>query len=71
MVLARGAANITNQFFGWHPRGRGRGFLAYLHSAWGYKEPEIRGASNRHFGPIGADVGQEGAAAPITLANLA
>jgi hypothetical protein len=26
MVLARGAANIAHQLFGWHPRGRGGGF---------------------------------------------
>ena len=58
MVLARGAANITNQFFGWHPRGRGRGFLAHLHSPWGYDEPEILRASNRQYGPIGADARQ-------------
>jgi hypothetical protein len=58
MVLARGAANIAHQLFGWHPRGRGGGFLAHLHSPRGYDEPEILRYSNRPFGPIGADAGQ-------------
>ena len=58
MVLARGAANIANQLFGWHTDGWGRGFLALLHSPWGYDEPEILRYSNRQFGPIGADAGQ-------------
>ena len=58
MVLARGAANIADQFFGWYPRGWDGGFLAHLHSPWGYDEPEILRYSNRQFGPIGADAGQ-------------
>jgi hypothetical protein len=41
MVLARGAASIADQFFGWYPRGRDGGFLARLHFPWGYDEPEI------------------------------
>jgi len=57
MVLARGAANIADQFFGWYPRGWDGGFLAPLHSPWGYDEPEILRYSNRQFGPIGADAG--------------
>ena len=57
-VLARGTANIAHQLFGWYPRGWGGGFLAHLHSPWGYDEPEILHTSNRHFGPIGADAGQ-------------
>jgi len=57
MVLARGAANIAHQLFGWHPRGRGGGFLAHLHFPWGYDAPEILRCSNRQFGPIGADAG--------------
>ena len=57
MVLARGAANIADQLFGWHTGGWGGGFLAHLHSPWGYDEPEILRYSNRHFGPIGADAG--------------
>ncbi len=57
MVLARGATDIADKLFGWHPHGRGGGFLAHLHSPWGYDEPEILRASNRHFGPIGADAG--------------
>ena len=61
MVLARGAANIAHQLFSWHTGGWGRGFLAHLHSPWGYDEPEILRYSNRHFGPIGADDGQEDA----------
>jgi hypothetical protein len=36
------------------------GFLAHLHSPWGYDEPEILRYSNRHFGPIGADAGHYG-----------
>jgi hypothetical protein len=55
MVLARGAANIADQLFGWHPRGWGGGFLAYLHSPWGYDEPEILRYSNSEFGRLGAD----------------
>jgi hypothetical protein len=31
------------------------GFLAHLHSPWGYDEPEILRYSNRQFAPIGAD----------------
>ena len=58
MVLARGAANIPHQLFGWHPRWWGGEFLAHLHSPWGYDEPEILRYSNRQFGPIGADAGQ-------------
>jgi hypothetical protein len=58
MVLARGAANIADQFFGWHPRGWASGFLVHLHSPWGYDEPEILRYSNRQFGLIGADAGQ-------------
>jgi Asp-tRNA(Asn)/Glu-tRNA(Gln) amidotransferase A subunit family amidase len=37
--------------------GWGRGFLAHLHSPWGYDEPEILRYSNRQFAPIGADAG--------------
>ncbi len=58
MALARGTANISDQFFGWHPRGWDGGFLAHVHSPWGYDEPEILRYSNRQFGPIGADAGQ-------------
>ena len=58
MLLARGAANIADQLFGWHTGGWGGGFLAHLHSAWGYNEPEIHSTSNHQFGPIGADAGQ-------------
>jgi hypothetical protein len=57
MVLARGAANIADQLFGWQPRGWDGGFLAHLHPPWGYDEPEILRYSNRQFGPIGADAG--------------
>ena len=57
-LLADGDANIVDQFFGWHPRGWGGGFLAHLHSPWGYDEPEILRTSNRQFGPIGADARQ-------------
>ena len=52
------AAIIADQFFGWHPRGWGGGFLAHLHSPWGYDEPEMLCHSNRQFAPIGADAGQ-------------
>ena len=55
MELARGTANIADQFFACYPRGRDGGFLAHLHSHWGYDEPEILRYSNRQFGPIGAD----------------
>ena len=58
MVLARGTANIADQFSGWDPRGQASGFLAHLHSPWGYDEPEILRYSNRQFGPIGANPGQ-------------
>ena len=58
MVLARGAANIADEFFGWYPRGWGGGFLAHLHSPWGYDETELLRRSNRQIGPIGADAGQ-------------
>ena len=57
MVLARGAAHIADQLFGWHPRGWGGGFLAHLHSAWCYDDPKILRYSNRQFGLIGADGG--------------
>jgi hypothetical protein len=63
MVLARGTTNIADQFFGWYPRGWDGGFLAHLHSPWGYDEPEILRYSNRQFGPIGADAGQPQSAA--------
>jgi hypothetical protein len=39
------------------PNGWSGGFLAHLHSPWGYDEPEILRYSNRQFGPIGADAG--------------
>jgi hypothetical protein len=65
-VLARGAANITHQLFGLHTSGWDGGFLAHLHSPWGYDEPEILRYLNRQFGPIGADTGQ---AAPSTAAS--
>jgi hypothetical protein len=39
MVLARGAADITNQLFGWRPRGRDEEFLNYLYFVWIYQEP--------------------------------
>jgi hypothetical protein len=39
MVLARGAANIADQLFGWHATGWGGGLLAHLHSRWVYDEP--------------------------------
>ena len=39
MVLARGAANVADQLFGWHATGWGGGLLAHLHSRWGYDEP--------------------------------
>jgi len=58
MVLARGAANIADQVFGRHPRGQASGFLAHLHSLWGYDEPEILHYSNSEFGRLGADAGQ-------------
>ena len=54
MALPRSAANIADQLFGWHPRGRGGGFLAHLHSPWGYDEPILQ-YSNSDFGRIGAD----------------
>ena len=57
MVLACGATDVADQLFGWHAGGWGGRFLAHLHSPWGYDEPEILRASNRHFGPIGADAG--------------
>ena len=47
MVLTRGAANIADRLVGWHPREWGGGFLAHLHSPWGYDEPEILRYSNR------------------------
>jgi hypothetical protein len=62
-VLACGATDVADQLFGWHTGGRGGGFLANLHSPWGYDEPEILRASNRHFGPIGADAGHVSQAA--------
>jgi len=58
MVLAHGAANIVDQFFGWHTGRWGGEFQAHLHSPWGYDEPEILRTSKRQFGPIGADAGQ-------------
>jgi hypothetical protein len=58
MALARGTANTADQSFGWYPHGWVGGFLAHLHSRWGYDEPEILRNSNRQFGPIGADAGQ-------------
>ena len=58
MALARGAANIAHQLFGWQPHWWVGGFLAYLHPPWGYDEPEILRYSNRQFGLIGADAGQ-------------
>jgi hypothetical protein len=58
MVLARGKANIADQFFGWRPCGWDGGFLLPLHSPWGYDEREILGYSNRQFGLMGADTGQ-------------
>jgi L-gulonate 3-dehydrogenase len=56
-LIAASAANIADQFFGWYPRGWDGGFLAHLHSPWGYDEPEILHYSNRQFGPTGADAG--------------
>jgi hypothetical protein len=57
MVLPCGAANIADQFFGCCALGWGGGFLAHLHSPWGYDEPKILCYSNHQFGPIGADAG--------------
>ena len=59
MILARGAANITNQFSGWHPRGQASEFLAHLHFSSGYDEPEFLRYSNRQFGLIGPDARHE------------
>jgi hypothetical protein len=58
MVLARGTANIAHLLFGLNPCRQHDEFLAYLHSAWAYDEPEILRNSNRQFGPTGADAGQ-------------
>jgi hypothetical protein len=55
MALTRSAANIADELFGWHPRGWASGFLAHLHSPWGYDEPEILRYSNRQFGHLGAE----------------
>jgi hypothetical protein len=55
MALARGTANVTDQYFGWYPHGWVGGLLAHLHSRWGYDEPEILRYSSRQFGLIGAD----------------
>jgi hypothetical protein len=60
MVLARGAANVADQLFGWHATGWGGGLLAHLHSRWGYHEPETLRHSNRQFGTVGADGGNAG-----------
>ena len=46
-LFAVGDASIADQFFGWHPPGWGAGFLAHLHSPWGYDEPEVLRYSNR------------------------
>jgi hypothetical protein len=51
----RGATDVADQLFIWHPRGWARGFLTYLHSPWGCDEPEILCTSNHQIGPIGAD----------------
>ena len=37
----------------------------HLHSALGYDEPEILRYSNRQFGPIGSDDGNDYLIAPI------
>ena len=66
MVLARGAANITHQFFAWRTGGWDGGFLAHLHSPWGYDEPELLRYSNRQFRPIGADARQLGTSRGFT-----
>ncbi len=57
-MLARGAANIADQLFGWHTHGRGGGVLAQLHCSLGYGEPEIHRTSIRQFGSTSADAGQ-------------
>jgi hypothetical protein len=55
MLLAGGAAVIADQLSGWHPRGWDGGFLAHLHSPWGYDEPEFLRYSNRQLGPLRTD----------------
>jgi hypothetical protein len=58
MMLARDAADISDQLFGWRTNRRSRGCLACFYSLWGYKAPEILDYSNRLTGPISAPADQ-------------
>ena len=68
MARARGATDIADKLFGWHPHGWGGGWLAHRRSPWGYDEPEIIHYSNSEFGLIVADGGHASSAEPSSIA---